>query len=161
MYRYVYQPLDSLYLLVITNRASNIVEDLETIRLLSKGNIDACTDAGDCGCGSIPPSANRSCNIGVMLSLFMLTTVIPDIAGATNNIAEERVVDCAYDLIFAFDEVSCQLCCIVNFRQEFMLCCEFCQNIRLLQQVDTENQLTCSRSGLTWKWKATKKSYII
>jgi coatomer subunit delta len=34
--RYLYQPIDNLFLLLITNRASNIVEDLETLRLLSK-----------------------------------------------------------------------------------------------------------------------------
>lgn len=65
--RYVYQPLDTLYLLLITNRASNIVEDLETLRLLSK--------------------------------------VVPDIAGAANNLGEEKVLERVYDLIFAFDEV--------------------------------------------------------
>lgn len=34
--RYVYLSLDTLYLVLVTNRASNIVEDLETLRLLSK-----------------------------------------------------------------------------------------------------------------------------
>eukprot|EP01118_Nematostelium_gracile_P008628 TRINITY_DN2860_c0_g1_i1.p1 TRINITY_DN2860_c0_g1~~TRINITY_DN2860_c0_g1_i1.p1 ORF type:complete len:503 (-),score=137.22 TRINITY_DN2860_c0_g1_i1:26-1534(-) len=34
--RYVYQPLESLYVLLITNKSSNILEDLETIHLLSK-----------------------------------------------------------------------------------------------------------------------------
>lgn len=35
--RYVYQPIENLFLLLVTNKASNIVEDLETLRLLSKG----------------------------------------------------------------------------------------------------------------------------
>jgi len=34
--RYLYQPLESLYLILVTNKASNIVQDLETLRLLSK-----------------------------------------------------------------------------------------------------------------------------
>lgn len=66
--RYLYQPLDNLYLLLITNRASNIVEDLETLRLLSK--------------------------------------VVPDVAGAANNISEEKITEKCFDLIFAFDEVN-------------------------------------------------------
>lgn len=32
--RYVYLPLESLYLLLITNKSSNIIEDLETVRIL-------------------------------------------------------------------------------------------------------------------------------
>lgn len=34
--RYVYQPIEALFLLVVTNKQSNILEDLETLRLLSK-----------------------------------------------------------------------------------------------------------------------------
>ena len=35
--RYVYQPIENLFLLLVTNKASNIVQDLETLRMLSKG----------------------------------------------------------------------------------------------------------------------------
>ena len=34
--RYVSQPIEGLYLLLITNKQSNILEDLDTLRLLSK-----------------------------------------------------------------------------------------------------------------------------
>lgn len=34
--RYVYQPIDLLYLLLVTNKQSNILDDLDTLRILSK-----------------------------------------------------------------------------------------------------------------------------
>ena len=62
--RYVYQPLEQLYLLLVTNKQSNIMEDLDTLRLL--GN------------------------------------VIPEYVEILD---EEGISHCAFDLIFAFDEV--------------------------------------------------------
>lgn len=62
--RYVFQPMESLYLLMVTTKNSNIVEDLDTLRLLSKVVYDACP-----------------------------------------LISEESIMDSAFELVAAFDEV--------------------------------------------------------
>lgn len=62
--RYVYQPLEKLYVLLITTKASNILEDLETLRLFAK--------------------------------------VLPEYC---RNMEESEIVDQAFSLIFAFDEI--------------------------------------------------------
>jgi len=40
--RYVYQPMDSLFVLLVTNKSSNILKDLSTLRLLAKLIPDYC-----------------------------------------------------------------------------------------------------------------------
>lgn len=62
--RYVYQPLEKLFMLLITTKASNILEDLETLRLFAR--------------------------------------VIPEYC---RNLEESDIVDQAFPLIFAFDEI--------------------------------------------------------
>jgi len=34
--RYLYHPLESLYLVIVTTKSSNIVEDLDTLHVLAK-----------------------------------------------------------------------------------------------------------------------------
>lgn len=40
--RYVYQPLEELYILVITNKASNILQDIDTLHLFARVVADIC-----------------------------------------------------------------------------------------------------------------------
>lgn len=40
--RYVYQPLEELYILLITNKASNILQDIDTLHLFARVVSDLC-----------------------------------------------------------------------------------------------------------------------
>lgn len=64
--RYVYQAMESLYMVLITTKNSNILEDLKTLRLFAR--------------------------------------VVPEYCPASPITAED-VTKCAFDLIFAFDEI--------------------------------------------------------
>ena len=62
--RYLYQPVEGMYLVTVTTKASNILEDLATLRLLGR--------------------------------------VIPEYC---NPITEDTVVDKAFEIMFAMDEI--------------------------------------------------------
>jgi hypothetical protein len=45
--RYVYQPLEDLYILLITNKASNILQDIDTLHLFARVVSDMCRSADE------------------------------------------------------------------------------------------------------------------
>lgn len=80
--RYVYQPLERLYMLLITTKASNILEDLETLRLFAR-----------------VVSVSRS------TPLNYFTFIIFKIPEYCRSLEESEIADNAFNLIFAFDEI--------------------------------------------------------
>jgi hypothetical protein len=45
--RYVYQPLEDLYILLITNKGSNILQDIDTLHLFARVVSDICRSADE------------------------------------------------------------------------------------------------------------------
>lgn len=74
------------------------MEDLETLRLLSKGYLTQ---------SEIFPDITL---------LFLNATVVPNITGTTSTLPEEKILEKSFDILFAFDEVSYS---ISFFRQRF------------------------------------------
>lgn len=84
--RYVYQPMEKLYMLLITTKTSNILEDLETLRLFSK---------------VVSFSTSNDCH-HLIVYVFSLIQQIPEYC---RNLDEKEILDNAFNLIFAFDEI--------------------------------------------------------
>jgi hypothetical protein len=122
--------MENLYLLLITNKASNIIQDLETLRLLSKG---------------LHHYINR-----LLISLIRpLSLVVPDVAG-TAHLTEEKVAEKCFSIIFAFDEVPFLL--PLSFLLNSPL------SARSSPLVATESRSTCNRSERISRWRVTRRS---
>ena len=78
--RYVYQPLERLYMLLITTKASNILEDLETLRLFSRV-VSAVARVSEC---------------------MLVVAKVPEYC---RSLDENDVMEHSFELIFAFDEI--------------------------------------------------------
>lgn len=84
--RYVYQPMEKLYMVLITTKTSNILEDLETLRLFSK-----------------VVRKFSSCSSALILTInFFIFLKIPEYC---RNLDEKEISENAFNLIFAFDEI--------------------------------------------------------
>lgn len=77
--RYVYQPLERLYMLLITTKASNILEDLETLRLFS-----------------------RVVSVARVSRCVLVVVKVPEYC---RSLDENDVMEHSFELIFAFDEI--------------------------------------------------------
>ncbi|XP_071449901.1 coatomer subunit delta [Hetaerina americana] len=104
--RYVYQPLEKLYMLLITTKASNILEDLETLRLFSR--------------------------------------VIPEYC---RSMEESEIVENAFNLIFAFDEIVA-----LGYRESVNLA-----QIRTFVEMDSHEEKVYQAVRLTQEREAKNK----
>ncbi|KAL7981658.1 hypothetical protein Chor_005746 [Crotalus horridus] len=93
--RYVYQPLEKLYMVLITTKNSNILEDLETLRLFSRV-------VSELGGGGRRLAGQEDRRAGRALSLPRRPLQIPEYCRA---LEESEISEHCFDLIFAFDEI--------------------------------------------------------
>lgn len=82
--RYLYQPLENVYMLLITNKSSNIIEDLDTLHLMAK----------------LVRKKKKIQTWNPINSLIIFQ--VPTYCGSTD---ERSILKNAFELVFALDEV--------------------------------------------------------
>ena len=89
--RYVYQPLEDLYMILITNKNSNILQDIDTLHLFGRLVTDLCSSGGQGAAG-----ANAA----------MIGGVVPGVyRSGTGKVDERQVLRISFELLGAFDEI--------------------------------------------------------
>lgn len=97
--RYVYQPMEKLYMVLITTKTSNILEDLETLRLFSK--VVCLWLLIFLWLFNVQPDFDINC-VTKPIPRKHYSFQIPEYC---RNLDEKDISENAFNLIFAFDEI--------------------------------------------------------
>lgn len=145
--RYVYLPLEggTHYLVLVTSKASNIIDDLDTLRLLAKAVPDQCqarpTAVGGGGGGKGASSVAPPAPLRPLLQGQALT--------------EEVVAARAFEIVFAFDEIVASS----GYREEVTL-----HQVRERGgprgiRAHTHTHTRARRCARAWRWSRTRRSW--
>ncbi|KAL2926926.1 Coatomer subunit delta-1 [Bienertia sinuspersici] len=120
--RYVYQPIEALYLVVVTNKQSNILEDLETLRMLSKlvSFYLACYRLEFVNCKALVFKISNFMSaliVSIVNRIYLHFCVLNHVSFLREfknsykdtricfSLDEEGICRAAFELIFSFDEI--------------------------------------------------------
>lgn len=96
--RYVYQPLEKLYMVLVTTKNSNILEDLETLRLFSRVVWNPFHS-------HFPAAFSSLCSVQSGFSAPLHSCVCFQIPEYCRVLEESEISEHCFDIIFAFDEI--------------------------------------------------------
>jgi hypothetical protein len=101
--RYVYQPLEDLYMILITNKNSNILQDIDTLHLFTRIVTDICSSSG--ASASAAAAAAAAAASGQYGTYGMYAGLGGGLMYGAGKVDERTVLRLSFELLGAFDEV--------------------------------------------------------